>query len=168
MSRPSVLYCRKESLPVSSRSFVFLVPVRRDRRLLGDVVPMNRSGSTIRRARASSSATARCSAVVFIAAGRLLDAVPGRAAVALHGGQESFHPKLPPMKRGGPEDYLTLEQYKSFFIQPADGAMERHPYVGVRLLDRHVRGGDGRSTSRSAIRSPITWPRPAPPRRCAC
>jgi spermidine/putrescine transport system permease protein len=37
--------------------------------------------------------------------------------------QESFHPKLPPMKRGGPEDYLTLEQYKSFFIQPADGAI---------------------------------------------
>jgi spermidine/putrescine transport system permease protein len=28
--------------------------------------------------------------------------------------QESFHPKLPPMKRGGPEDYLTLEQYRSF------------------------------------------------------
>ena len=23
---------------------------------------------------------------------------------------ESFHPKLPPMKRGGPEDVLTLEQ----------------------------------------------------------
>jgi spermidine/putrescine transport system permease protein len=37
--------------------------------------------------------------------------------------QESFHPKLPPMKRGGPEDFLTLEQYKSFFIQPADGAI---------------------------------------------
>ncbi|MBL8894860.1 MAG: ABC transporter permease [Rhizobiales bacterium] len=37
--------------------------------------------------------------------------------------QESFHPKLPPMKRGGPEDFLTLEQYKSFFIQPADGAV---------------------------------------------
>ena len=34
---------------------------------------------------------------------------------------ESFHPRLPPMKRGGPEDFLTLEQYKSFFIQPSDG-----------------------------------------------
>lgn len=33
---------------------------------------------------------------------------------------ESFHPKLPPMKRGGPEDVLTLEQYKSFFITPSD------------------------------------------------
>jgi len=33
---------------------------------------------------------------------------------------ESFHPKLPPMKRGGPEDFLTLEQYKSFFVQPSD------------------------------------------------
>jgi spermidine/putrescine transport system permease protein len=27
------------------------------------------------------------------------------------------------MKRGGPEDFLTLEQYKSFFIQPTDGAI---------------------------------------------
>jgi spermidine/putrescine transport system permease protein len=35
---------------------------------------------------------------------------------------ESFHPRLPPLKRGGPEDFLTLEQYKSFFVQPSDGA----------------------------------------------
>ena len=34
---------------------------------------------------------------------------------------ESFHPRLPPLKRGGPEDFLTLEQYKSFFVQPSDG-----------------------------------------------
>jgi spermidine/putrescine transport system permease protein len=34
---------------------------------------------------------------------------------------ESFHPKLPPMKRGGPEDFLTLEQYKSFFVEPSSG-----------------------------------------------
>ena len=34
---------------------------------------------------------------------------------------ESFHPKLPPMQRGGPEDYLTIQQYKSFFIEPTDG-----------------------------------------------
>ena len=35
---------------------------------------------------------------------------------------ESFHPKLPPNQRGGPNDMLTLEQYKSFFVSPADGA----------------------------------------------
>lgn len=35
--------------------------------------------------------------------------------------QESFHPRLPPMKRGGPEDFLTLQQYKSFFIEPSSG-----------------------------------------------
>jgi spermidine/putrescine transport system permease protein len=35
---------------------------------------------------------------------------------------ESFHPKLPPLKRGGPEDYVTLEQYKSFFVTPSDGS----------------------------------------------
>ncbi len=35
--------------------------------------------------------------------------------------QESFHPRLPPMKRGGPEDYLTIQQYKSFFVEPSTG-----------------------------------------------
>jgi spermidine/putrescine transport system permease protein len=34
---------------------------------------------------------------------------------------ESFHPKLPPLKRGGPEDFLTVEQYKSFFVEPSSG-----------------------------------------------
>jgi spermidine/putrescine transport system permease protein len=33
---------------------------------------------------------------------------------------ESFHPKLPPLERGGPKDFLTLEQYKSLFVQPSD------------------------------------------------
>lgn len=31
---------------------------------------------------------------------------------------ESFHPRLPPLERGGPKDFLTLEQYKSFIIDP--------------------------------------------------
>jgi spermidine/putrescine transport system permease protein len=34
---------------------------------------------------------------------------------------ESFHPKLPPLERGGPTDYLTLEQYKSFIVDPNSG-----------------------------------------------
>ncbi len=34
---------------------------------------------------------------------------------------ESFHPKLVPAKRGGPEDVLTIAQYKSFFIEPSSG-----------------------------------------------
>ena len=34
---------------------------------------------------------------------------------------ESFHPKLPPLERGGPKDFLTIEQYKSFFVTPTDG-----------------------------------------------
>jgi spermidine/putrescine transport system permease protein len=33
---------------------------------------------------------------------------------------ESFHPRLPPMERGGPKDYWTLDQYKSFFVSPSD------------------------------------------------
>ena len=45
---------------------------------------------------------------------------------------ESFHPRLPPMKRGGPEDFLTLEQYKSFFVQPSDGTWNTtHMYAFV-------------------------------------
>ncbi len=35
--------------------------------------------------------------------------------------QESFHPRLAPMKRGGPEDFLTIGQYKSFFVEPTSG-----------------------------------------------
>lgn len=34
---------------------------------------------------------------------------------------ESFHPKLVPAKRGGPEDVVTIAQYKSFFIEPSSG-----------------------------------------------
>ena len=33
---------------------------------------------------------------------------------------ESFHPRLPPMERGGPNDFLTTEQYRSFFVSPID------------------------------------------------
>lgn len=29
---------------------------------------------------------------------------------------ESFHPRLPPAQRGGPNDVLTIAQYKSFFV----------------------------------------------------
>lgn len=34
---------------------------------------------------------------------------------------ESFHPRLPPLERGGPNDYWTTEQYASFFVSPTDG-----------------------------------------------
>lgn len=37
--------------------------------------------------------------------------------------QESFHPKLVAAERGGPKDILTIEQYRSFFVQPTDGAV---------------------------------------------
>lgn len=36
---------------------------------------------------------------------------------------ESFHPRLIPSKRGGPEDVLTIAQYKSFFIDPTSGGL---------------------------------------------
>jgi spermidine/putrescine transport system permease protein len=36
---------------------------------------------------------------------------------------ESFHPKLVPAKRGGPEDVLTFAQYKSFIIEPSSGSL---------------------------------------------
>jgi len=35
---------------------------------------------------------------------------------------ESFHPRLPPLERNGPNDFLTIAQYKSFFITPTDGS----------------------------------------------
>jgi spermidine/putrescine transport system permease protein len=43
---------------------------------------------------------------------------------------ESFHPKLPPAQRGGPDDVLTIAQYKSFFINPVDnGVNGTHIYA---------------------------------------
>jgi spermidine/putrescine transport system permease protein len=33
---------------------------------------------------------------------------------------ESFHPRLAPAQRGGPDDFLTIAQYKSFFVSPSD------------------------------------------------
>jgi spermidine/putrescine transport system permease protein len=36
---------------------------------------------------------------------------------------ESFHPKLPLPQRGGPDDVLTIAQYKSFFINPVDNKL---------------------------------------------
>ena len=45
---------------------------------------------------------------------------------------ESFHPKLPPAKRGGPEDVLTIAQYKSFFISPVNGELNTtHIYAFI-------------------------------------
>ena len=35
---------------------------------------------------------------------------------------ESFHPRLAPLSRGGPKDFLTTEQYRSFFVSPSDGS----------------------------------------------
>jgi spermidine/putrescine transport system permease protein len=36
---------------------------------------------------------------------------------------ESFHPTLTPNNRGGPDDVLTIAQYKSFVINPVDNAL---------------------------------------------
>jgi spermidine/putrescine transport system permease protein len=33
---------------------------------------------------------------------------------------ESFHPKLTPLERGGPKDFLTFQQYSSFIVSPVD------------------------------------------------
>jgi spermidine/putrescine transport system permease protein len=39
---------------------------------------------------------------------------------------ESFHPRLPPTARGGPDDHLTLEQYESFFVLTTGGINWTH------------------------------------------
>jgi spermidine/putrescine transport system permease protein len=39
---------------------------------------------------------------------------------------ESFHPKLPLPARGGPDDVLTLAQYKSFIVLPTGGTNWTH------------------------------------------
>ena len=111
MSRRSALPCRKGRSRVN-RELVFLVPLvviaifwamsRYEARVVGD----SASRSFFQRNGLALS-------IFFIAAVAFwtlfLVVLPYLYMV-----QESFHPKLPPMKRGGPEDFLTLEQYRSF------------------------------------------------------
>ncbi len=74
---------------------------------------------------------------------------------------------LPPMKRGGPEDVLTLAAIRDpSSCRPPAAAIELDAYQRLRLLDRRLDHRRRRSTSRSAIRWPITWPRRGTRRRC--
>ncbi len=112
-------FCRKGRWPVS-RYFIFLVPLaviagfwllsRQESKLAHDPTHKSffeRNGTSL--------------GVVFICLVTFwmlfLVVLPYLYMV-----QESFHPRLPPMKRGGPEDFLTIQQYKSFFVEPTGGA----------------------------------------------
>jgi spermidine/putrescine transport system permease protein len=113
---------------VSSRLFVFLLPVvviaifwwmaRREQRLAHDPTHkgyFERNGTLL--------------GVIFIALVAFwtlfLIVLPYLYMVV-----ESFHPKLPPIERGGPKDFLTVEQYKSFFVTPSDGTWNiNHMYA---------------------------------------
>jgi spermidine/putrescine transport system permease protein len=46
---------------------------------------------------------------------------------------ESFHPKLPPLERGGPKDFMTIGQYQSFFVTPTDGTLNT-THIGAFLF----------------------------------
>src|SRR5687768_5101535 len=113
--------CRKGSSPVSSRLVVLIVPfvviaifwlmARREARFAHDPTHkgyFERNGLTL--------------GIIFIVLVALwtlfLVVLPYLYMVV-----ESFHPQLPPSKRGGPEDVLTLEQYKSFFVAPVGGGL---------------------------------------------
>jgi spermidine/putrescine transport system permease protein len=106
---------------VSSRFFVFLVPVaviimfwlmaRREGRLAHDPTHKSffeRNGTVL--------------GIVFILLvtfwALFLVVLPYLYMVV-----ESFHPKLPMTRRGGPDDFWTLQQYKSFFIEPMSGSL---------------------------------------------
>jgi spermidine/putrescine transport system permease protein len=116
----SAWFCRKEPWPVS-RLLVYLIPLlviaafvvmaRYEKRFAHDPTQRSffeRNGTTL--------------GVIFIALVAfwtlMLVVLPYLYMV-----QESFHPKLVIAERGGPKDILTLEQYRSFFIQPTDGAV---------------------------------------------
>jgi spermidine/putrescine transport system permease protein len=114
------LCCQTGKWPVSSRLFVFLLPMvviaifwlmaQREQKLAHDPTHkgyFERNGTLL--------------GVIFIALVAFwtlfLVVLPYLYMVV-----ESFHPRLPPLERGGPKDYLTLEQYKSFFVTPSDGS----------------------------------------------
>ncbi|MDZ4095948.1 MAG: ABC transporter permease [Paracoccaceae bacterium] len=105
---------------MSSRFFVFLIPfavialfwlmARRDARLNPDP---NRKGYFER-----NGMTLGLIFIALVAFWMLFLVV----LPYLYMGVESFHPKLIPAKRGGPEDVLTIAQYKSFFVEQSSGA----------------------------------------------
>jgi spermidine/putrescine transport system permease protein len=119
MMRALASSCAKGKWPVSSRTLVFLLPLvivavfwwmaRREAKAIHDPTHKSyweRNGTVL--------GIAFLALVTFWAA--FLVVLPYLYMVV-----ESFHPRLPPLERGGPKDYLTLDQYKSFFVTPSDG-----------------------------------------------
>ena len=79
----------------------------------------------------------------------------------------SFHPKLPPAQRGGPEDIYTLANYRYFlFGSPTDTSHWNSTHLHAFWITIFVSVIITSSISRSAIRSPITWRRSRSRRRC--
>ena len=121
MTPSSVSSCRKGCLPVSSRAFVFIIPV---------IVIAIFWVMAVREAKRRPDPTRKgfferngvVLGSVFIALVAFwtlfLVALPYLYMVV-----ESFHPALPPMKRGGPDDVVTIAQYSSFVVNPTIGAV---------------------------------------------
>jgi spermidine/putrescine transport system permease protein len=85
---------------------------------------------------------------------------------------ESFHPKLPPAQRGGPDDVLTIAQYKSFFISPVNNELNTtHLYAfGFTIVTSVLVTALNFAICYPLayyIRWPTTWRRQGRRRRCA-
>jgi spermidine/putrescine transport system permease protein len=118
MSPKWASYFLKGRWPVSSRAFVFILPlvvialfwlmVNRESKLAHDPTHkgfFERNGTAL-----------GVTFILLVAFWTLfLVTLPYLYMVV-----ESFHPKLVPAERGGPKDFLTIAQYKSFFINPVD------------------------------------------------
>ena len=75
----------------------------------------------------------------------------------------SFHPKLPPSKRGGPEDIYTLENYRYFlFGSTRDSSHWNMTHLNAFWITIFVSVVITIVNFASAIRSPITWRRSPP------
>jgi spermidine/putrescine transport system permease protein len=113
------LCCRKGRWPVSSRALVLLVPFL----VIAAFWLMARYESKLGHDPTHKSYWERNGTVLGIAFVALvafwtlfLVTLPYLYMVV-----ESFHPRLPPAQRGGPNDFLTIAQYKSFIVSPTDG-----------------------------------------------
>src|SRR5204863_7723126 len=111
-------FCRKGRWPVN-RYFIFLVPLA----VIAGFWLLSRQESKLARDPSHKSFFERNGTslgVVFICLVTFwtlfLVVLPYLYMV-----QESFHPRLPPLQRGGPTDFLTIQQYKSFFVEPTGG-----------------------------------------------
>ena len=129
--------CRKGRWPVSSRFFVFLIPLVVIAVFWADGALRSEGWRTIRPTRASSSATARC-----WASSSSCSSPSGRCSWSCcpisTWWSESFHPKLPPAEARRAEGRPDHRAIQVLLRRAHRRRLEHQPHVGLRLLHHRL------------------------------